>query len=131
MKSFHAALMTVLCSLGLVACNQQQPVVQQTPPPSPVFQAIAAKLTIADKQVDSVVMWNTQTGEARLLNAASFADKTTGQQGNLVGWVPLTDLNQAVQNLATQIQAQQAKKPATSSSAPSGIPSSTPIMPKK
>ena len=89
------------------------------------FQCIATKITIADKQVDSVVMWNTKTGEARLLNAASFADKSTGQQGNLIGWVPLTDLQQAVQNLASQIQAQQAARGTNSS------PYSTPIKPKK
>ena len=86
------------------------------------FQCISTKLTIADKQVDSVVQWNTKTGEARLLNAASFADKSTGQQGNLIGWVPLTDLQQAVQNLASQIQAQQAAK------GPNAAPASTPIV---
>jgi len=89
------------------------------------FQCIATKITIADKQVDSVVQWNTKTGEARLLNAASFADKSTGQQGNLIGWVPLTDLQNAVQNLAQQIQAQQAAR------ATNAVPSSTPIKPKK
>lgn len=89
-----------------------------------VFQCISAKITIADKQVDSVVQWNTKTGEARLLNAASFADKSTGQQGNLIGWVPLVDLQQAVQNLSSQIQAQQnaAKGDTNSSASPSASP---------
>ena len=89
------------------------------------FQCIATKVTIANKDVDSVVQWNTKTGEARLLNAASFADKATGQQGNLIGWVPLTDLQQAVQNLAQQIQAQQAAR------GTNAAPASTPIKPKK
>jgi hypothetical protein len=89
------------------------------------FQCIATKVTIADKEVDSVVQWNTKTGEARLLNAASFADKATGQQGNLIGWVPLTDLQQAVQNLAQQIQAQQAAR------GTNAAPASTPIKPQK
>ena len=117
---FHPSLILVSATLGLAACDklQQPPVAEQ-----PTFQAIAAKITIADKQVDSVVLWNTKTGDARLLNAASFADKSTGQQGNLIGWVPLTDLNQAVQNLAAQIQAQQAAKSGAA-------PSSTPIKPK-
>lgn len=90
----------------------------------PLFQCISAKITIADKQVDSVVQWNTKTGEARLLNAASFADKSSGQQGNLIGWVPLVDLQQAVQNLASQIQAQQnaAKGDTNSSVTPSASP---------
>ena len=124
MKLTYSSLALILCTLGLAACNkmqESQPVVEQ-----PSWQAIAAKITIADKQVDSVVEWNTKTGEARLLNAASFADKATGQQGNLIGWVPLTDLNQAVQNLAAQIQAQQANKAA----APTATPASTPIKAK-
>ena len=104
-------------SLGLTACNDKTA-------EQPSFQCISAKITIADKQVDSVVQWNTKTGEARLLNAASFADKSTGQQGNLIGWVPLVDLQQAVQNLASQIQQQQAAKAGAS-------PASTPIQPKK
>ena len=89
------------------------------------FQCIATKITIANKDVDSVVQWNTKTGEARLLNAASFADKATGQQGNLIGWVPLTDLQNAVQNLAQQIQAQQSAR------GTNAAPASTPIKPKK
>ena len=107
-------------SLALVACNQKSTTaVEQS-----TFQCISAKITIADKQVDSVVQWNTKTGEARLLNAASFADKSTGQQGNLIGWVPLVDLQQAVQNLAAQIQAQQNAK------GTNAVPTSTPIKPK-
>jgi hypothetical protein len=107
-------------TLALAACNEKAAVEQ------PTFQCISTKITIADKQVDSVVQWNTKTGEARLLNAASFADKSTGQQGNLIGWVPLVDLQQAVQNLAQQIQAQQAAKAGASPA-----PVSTPIQPKK
>jgi hypothetical protein len=106
-------------TLALAACNEK-PVAEQ-----PTFQCISTKITIADKQVDSVVQWNTKTGEARLLNAASFADKSTGQQGNLIGWVPLVDLQQAVQNLAQQIQAQQ------NAAKGSASPASTPIQPKK
>lgn len=116
MKYIPVSLLAVL-SLGLAACGEK-------PAEQASFQCISAKITIADKQVDSVVQWNTKTGEARLLNAASFADKSTGQQGNLIGWVPLVDLQQAVQNLASQIQAQQNAK-ATAS------PASTPIQPKK
>ena len=98
-------LIAVACLLS--ACQKEAPVAIE--PPS--FQCIAAKLTIGDKQVDSVVQWNAKTGEARLLNAASFADKATGQNGNLIGWVPLVDLQQAVQNLQAQMQAQQKASP--------------------
>ncbi len=118
MKFSSLSLVAILSCLGLSACNKSAPNDQVS------YQCISAKLTIGDKQVDSVVQWNTKTGEARLLNAASFADKATGQQGNLIGWVPLVDLQQAVQNLASQIQAQQAAKAGAS-------PASTPIQPKK
>lgn len=107
-------------SLMLAACNDKS----TTAVEQPTFQCISTKITIADKQVDSVVQWNTKTGEARLLNAASFADKATGQNGNLIGWVPLVDLQQAVQNLAQQIQAQQAAR------GTNAVPASTPIKPK-
>ena len=117
MKLITTSLLAASC-IALAACNKPAANDQ------PSFQCISAKLTIADKQVDSVVQWNTKTGEARLLNAASFADKATGQQGNLIGWVPLVDLQQAVQNLAAQIQAQQA-------AATKAAPSSTPVKPKK
>jgi hypothetical protein len=108
----------IITALALTACGEKKNADQSA------FQCISAKITIADKQVDSVVQWNTKTGEARLLNAASFADKATGQQGNLIGWVPLVDLQQAVQNLAQQIQSQQPAKASPS-------PTSTPIKPKQ
>jgi len=117
MKYTIPSLLAIAC-VALAACNKEATTEQ------PSFQCISTKITIADKQVDSVVQWNTKTGEARLLNAASFADKATGQQGNLIGWVPLVDLQQAVQNLASQIQAQQ-------QNAAKAAPSSTPIKAKK
>jgi hypothetical protein len=112
MKSLNSPLLSVL--IGVVALTSTYAAEDQ-----PTFQCISAKITIGDKQVDSVVEWNTKTGEARLLNAASFADKSTGQNGNLIGWVPLVDLQQAVQNLASQIQAQQQKAAAQPSASPS------------
>ena len=118
MKLITTSLLAASC-IALAACNKP------TAKEEASFQCISAKITIADKQVDSVVQWNTKTGEARLLNAASFADKSTGQQGNLIGWVPLVDLQQAVQNLASQIQAQQ------NAAKSSAYPASTPIQPKK
>ena len=119
MKLFTYTLLAA-ASLVLAGCNEKS----TTAVEQPTFQCISAKITIADKQVDSVVQWNTKTGEARLLNAASFADKSTGQNGNLIGWVPLVDLQQAVQNLAQQIQAQQAAR------GTNAVPASTPIKPK-
>ena len=119
-------LLTLLAAVALVltGCNEKSTTASVE---QPTFQCISAKITIAEKQVDSVVQWNTKTGEARLLNAASFADKATGQNGNLIGWVPLVDLQQAVQNLAQQIQAQQAARGTNETLA---APTSTPIKPK-
>ena len=116
MKLITTSLLAASC-IALAACNKPAAKEEAS------FQCISAKITIADKQVDSVVQWNTKTGEARLLNAASFADKSTGQQGNLIGWVPLVDLQQAVQNLASQIQAQQnAAKAGTNGVSPAASP---------
>jgi hypothetical protein len=112
-------LLTASSLIALAGCNEKQAAVEQ-----PTFQCVAAKLTIADKQVDSVVQWNTKTGEARLIQAASLADKSTGQQANLIGWVQLVDLQQQIQSAVQQIQAQQAAKAPAS-------PSSTPIPPQQ
>jgi uncharacterized lipoprotein YajG len=117
---FSSITLLAAASLVLAGCNDKSNTTASSSTASqPTFQCISAKITIADKQVDSVVQWNSRTGEARLLNAASFADKATGQNGNLIGWVPLVDLQQAVQNLAQQIQAQQAAK---ATNAPAAAP---------
>jgi hypothetical protein len=102
----------VLLSITLVSCKKQEAASRQESP----FRCISAVVTIAGKPVNSVVQWNSATGEARLLNSASFADKATGQQGNLIGWVPLVNLQQAVQNLAAQIQSQRSAQPVASPS---------------
>jgi len=60
-----------------------------------------------------------------MLNAATFSDKETGQQGNIVGWVPVVDLQQAFNNLASQIQANK-QDPAKSTSLPAASPTKTP-----
>jgi len=121
MKFITPSILAIAC-VALASCNKTEASTGSAD--QPVFKCISAKVTIADKGVDSVVQWNTKTGEARLLNAASFADKSTGQQGNLIGWVPLVDLQQAVQNLAAQIQSQQKAKASAS-------PASTPIKAKQ
>jgi len=103
-------LLAVLCSLTALRAESTS---APEPPEKPAaasaqeFQVAFGKVTIGDKEVSTAIEWNTRTGEARMLNAASFSDKETGQQGNLIGWVPVVDLQQAVQNLASQIQKQQ------------------------
>ena len=90
------------------------------------YECIAAKVTIGTNAIDTVVRFNRVTGEAQLLNAASFASKATGAQGNIIGWVPLGDLKNAVQELMQREQAAQQQMPA----APAATPSPTP-QPKK
>lgn len=87
----YLVVFLVACFLPLAACNK-------APDQHPI-QCIAAKVSIGDKQIDSVIQWNDMTGEARLLNAASFSDKSTGKQGSLIGWVPLVDLQQTLRNM--------------------------------
>ena len=76
------------------------------------WECIAAEVTIGTNSIDTVVRYNKVNGEAQLLNAASFASKATGAQGNVVGWVPLGDLRSAVQELVQREQAAQQQMPA-------------------
>lgn len=85
---------------GFAATNEDGP---------PQYLLAFGKVTVGGKDVETAIQWNTKTGEARMLNAASFSDKSTGKEGNLVGWVPLIDLQQAIQNLSTDIKARQGK----------------------
>ena len=90
------------------------------------WECIAAKVTIGTNSIDTVVRYNKVNGEAQLLNAASFASKATGAQGNVVGWVPLGDLRSAVQELVQREQAAQQQMPAAPAT-----PEATPEETKK
>lgn len=111
MKRLSISILATAC-IGLVSCKKEAPVAVSE---EPSYKCISAVITIGGKSVNSVVEWNTLTGDARLLNSASFADKSSGQQGSIMGWVPLVNLQQAVQNLASQIQAQHSNAQPTSS----------------
>jgi len=76
-----------------------------------LYQLAFGKVTIDGKEVETAIQWNSKTGEARMLNAAAFSDKSTGQKGNLVGWVPIVDLQQAIKNLAKEISEKQGASP--------------------
>ena len=89
------------------------------------WECIAAKVTIGTNAIDTVVRYNKVNGEAQLLNAASFASKATGAQGNVVGWVPLGDLRSAVQELVQREQAAQQQMPATAPAPPKATPQET------
>ena len=95
--------------------DQSSPVVDVTATP---WECISAKVTIGTNAIDTVVRFNKVNGEAQLLNAASFASKATGAQGNVIGWVPLGDLRTAVQELVQREQAAQQQMPAAPAATP-------------
>jgi hypothetical protein len=118
-----ALLFPIACasSVFLVACDTNSgTTVDVTAAP---WECIAAEVTIGTNSIDTVVRYNKVTGEAQLLNAASFASKATGAQGNVIGWVPLGDLRNAVQELVQREQAAQQQMPAASTPAATPEPS--------
>ena len=120
-----APLLSIACasSVLLAACGQNSaPVVDVTAAP---WECIAAEVTIGTNSIDTVVRYNKVNGEAQLLNAASFASKTTGAQGNIIGWVPLGDLKNAVQELVQREQAAQQQMPAAAPATPEATPEGT------
>ena len=101
-------------------------------PPAPApFECISAKLTIGTNTVDTVVRYNKFNGEAQLLNAASFASKATGAQGNIIGWVPLGDLKNAVEELVQREQAAQQQSQTAQPQNASGSATSAPAAPQE
>ena len=108
----RALLFPIACasSVFLAACDSKTgTTVDVTAAP---WECIAAEVTIGTNSSDTVVRFNKVNGEAQLLNAASFASKATGAQGNVIGWVPLGDLRSAVQELVQREQAAQQQMPA-------------------
>jgi hypothetical protein len=119
MKHFLTSL-AVISVLGLAACKDNStPVADATAAP---WECIAAKVTIGTNSIDTVVRFNKVNGEAQLLNAASFASKATGAQGNVIGWVPLGDLRNAVEELVKREQAAQQQMPAAPAATPEPSP---------
>jgi predicted xylose isomerase-like sugar epimerase len=115
----------VLMALVISSCSDRStPTADATAAP---WECIAAKVTIGTNSIDTVVRFNKINGEAQLLNAASFASKATGAQGNIIGWVPLGDLKSAVQELMQREQAAQQSMP-TAMEVP---PDNTPAAEKK
>ncbi len=112
--SYPGIFLTVCC-LALASCGRKVP-------EQPSIQCIPAQVSIGGKQIETVVQWNTRTGEARFLNAASMENQSTGKQGSLIGWVPVVDLQQSLRNLPNSVIPSQASKvPAT----PAPIPQPT------
>jgi len=123
-KHFLTSL-AAISVLGLAACSDNSSPADATAAP---WECIAAKVTIGTNAIDTVVRFNKVNGEAQLLNAASFASKATGAQGNVIGWVPLGDLRNAVEELVKREQVAQQQMPAATSDP---TPEPTPEAKKK
>lgn len=119
------SILALFSILGLAACTDNPPSVDITAAP---WECIPGKVTIGTNSIDTVVRYNKVNGEAQLLNAASFASRTTGEQGNVIGWVPLGDLRSAVQEL---VQREQAAQQQMAASTPEPTPTPTPQQRKK
>ncbi|MEY3480905.1 MAG: hypothetical protein RIQ71_1680 [Verrucomicrobiota bacterium] len=120
MHKMIAPFLAAGSAILLASCNDRSSsVVDVTAAP---YECVAAKITIGTNAVDTVVRFNKVTGEAQLLNAASFASKATGAQGNIIGWVPLGDLKNAVEELVQREQAAQQQMPAAATPAPEATP---------
>ena len=114
-------------SVFLAACDSKTgATVDVTAAP---WECIAAKMTIGTNSIDTVVRYNKVNGEAQLLNAASFASRATGAQGNIIGWVPLGDLKNAVQELMQREQSAQQSAATAPQTAPAASP--TPAAKKR
>ena len=124
--TMQKSLLALVSAAALAGCtDQSSSVVDVTAAP---WECIAAKVTIGTNSIDTVVRYNKVNGEAQLLNAASFASKATGAQGNIIGWVPLGDLRSAVQELMQREQsAQQQGTSAPASIQQGGSASAEPV----
>lgn len=116
------SILALFSVLGLTACTDNtSTAIDVTAAP---WECIPAKVTIGTNSIDTVVRFNKVNGEAQLLNAASFASRTTGEQGNVIGWVPLGNLRDAVQELVQREQVAQQQQ--MSAPAPEPTPTATP-----
>lgn len=76
------------------------------------FQCISSTIMIAGKPTATVLEWNTKTGTARILDSMLVTSKATGAQNVVVGWIPLGDLQGAIQEIVTRNQALQQQQQA-------------------
>ncbi len=100
-----------LVSSAFVACQPRNPKNGISEGP---FQCISATIMVAGKPTTTVLEWNTKTGMARILDSMVVTSKATGSQNVVVGWVPLGDLQGAIQEIVSRNQAIQQQAPPVS-----------------
>lgn len=114
-------LFLLVSAAALVACQPKKTNNDDS------FQCIGATLTIGGKQVPSVIEWNTKTGAARVIDSTTLVSRS-GAQNTVIGWVPLTDLQNVVQEIIARNQAaqQQQQQPQQPQQAQQQVPVSAP-----
>lgn len=123
-------LFITAAAIGLVACEPNKNTTKNTNENGP-YQCIAANITVGGKPMPVLIEWNAQTGVARFLDSAIFTSKSNGAQRTVVGWVPLGELNQVIQEVLKreQQQQQQHQKVVNAVTMPSGAAAPTPGAP--
>jgi len=105
---FYSLLVLSLVACGFVACQPRAPKNGAGDGP---FQCISATIMVAGKPTTTVVEWNEKTGMARILDSMVVTSKATGAQNIVIGWIPLGDLQGAIQEIVSRNQALQQQAP--------------------
>ena len=100
---FTFSIALILAIVVLTACQRHSKEVAN----DGSFQCISATIMIAGKPTTTVVEWNSKTGMARILDSMVVTSKATGAQNVVVGWIPLGDLQSAIQEIVARNQAVQ------------------------
>ena len=101
-------LILALTACALVAC---QPRAAKNGAGDGPFQCISATIMVAGKPTTTVLEWNEKTGIARILDSMVVTSKATGAQNVVIGWIPLGDLQGAIQEIVNRNQAMQQQAP--------------------
>ncbi|MBM3857912.1 MAG: hypothetical protein FJ390_08155 [Verrucomicrobia bacterium] len=97
--SFIAIPVVIIAALTACQRNSSRDANSEGP-----FQCISATIMIAGKPTATVVQWNAKTGMARILDSMVVTSKATGAQNVVVGWIPLGDLQGAIQEIMSRNQ---------------------------
>lgn len=105
---FYSLLVLSLAACALAACQKHTPKNGAGDGP---FQCISATIMVAGKPTTTVLEWNEKTGMARILDSMVVTSKATGAQTIVIGWIPLGDLQGAIQEIVNRNQALQQQAP--------------------
>ncbi|MCX6957196.1 MAG: hypothetical protein NT164_01455 [Verrucomicrobiae bacterium] len=123
---FYSLVVLSLAACALAAC---QPRASKNGAGDGPFQCISATIMVAGKPTTTVVEWNEKTGMARILDSMVVTSKATGSQNVVIGWIPLGDLQGAIQEIVNRNQAMQQQAPPTAQSVTPSAVQETPAAP--